>query len=75
MFEGNHQLLQTIKNTRIRLKKIDTFQAHLRNTNYPIKQTLQHCTLRHTALLPYTPCMDMHGFNLVCVYIYIHTQL
>ena len=35
---------------------------------------LQHFTLHHTTLLPYTLCMDMHGFTLVYMYIYIYTR-
>ena len=32
---------------------------------------LQHFTLHHITLLPYTLCMDMHRFTLVYIYIYI----
>ena len=36
---------------------------------------LQHFTLHHTTLLPYTLCMDMHGFTLVYIYIYIYIHI
>ena len=32
---------------------------------------LQRCTLCHLTLLHFSPCMDMHGFTLVYIYIYI----
>ena len=32
--------------------------------------TRYHYNLHHTSLLPRTPCVDMHGFTLVYMYIY-----
>ena len=42
---------------------------------YSRKRSLKHSTLPHTTLLPYTPCMDMHGFTLVYTYTYIYIYI
>ena len=34
---------------------------------------LQRCTLCHLTLLHFSSCMDMHGFTLVYIYIYIYS--
>ena len=64
-------------NTREHSKELETTRESSRvlektvQRNSSRKLSRHHLTLHHTTLLHFTPCMYIHGFTLLYIYIYI----